>query len=62
MNYREEYEKWLNNPNFEIEVKKELESIKNISKDINNKYKGIFPLIKTTNYFITYKEISKPFR
>ena len=38
MNYREEYEKWLNNPYFDKEVKKELESIKNDEKEIEDRF------------------------
>ena len=38
MDYRERYEEWLNNPNFGEEVKKELESIKNDEKEIEDRF------------------------
>ena len=38
MNYREEYQNWLNNPYFEEEVKKELESIKDNEKEIEDRF------------------------
>ena len=38
MDFRERYEEWLNNPNFGEEVKKELESIKNDEKEIEDRF------------------------
>lgn len=38
MNYKERYEEWLNNPDFGEEVKKELESIKNDEKEIEDRF------------------------
>ncbi len=38
MNYKERYEEWLNNPDFGEEVKKELESIKNNEKEIEDRF------------------------
>ena len=38
MNYKEKYEYWLNNQNFEEEVKKDLESIKNNEKEIEDRF------------------------
>lgn len=38
MNYKEKYEEWLNNPYFEEEVKKELESIKDDEKEIEDRF------------------------
>lgn len=38
MNYKERYEEWLNNPYFEKEVKKELESIKDDEKEIEDRF------------------------
>ena len=38
MNYKEKYEEWLNNPNFEEEVKKDLESIKGNEQEIKDRF------------------------
>ena len=38
MNYKERYEEWLNNPSFGEEVKKDLESIKNNEKEIEDRF------------------------
>ena len=38
MDFRERYEEWLNNPDFGEEVKKELESIKNNEKEIEDRF------------------------
>lgn len=38
MNYKEKYEEWLNNPNFGEEVKRELESIKDNEKEIEDRF------------------------
>lgn len=38
MNYKEKYEEWLNNPNFEEEVKKDLESIRDNEKEIEDRF------------------------
>ena len=38
MNYKEKYEEWLNNPSFGEEIKKDLESIKNNEKEIEDRF------------------------
>lgn len=38
MNYKERYEEWLNNPSFGEEIKKDLESIKNNEKEIEDRF------------------------
>lgn len=38
MNYKEKYEEWLNNPYFDEEVKKDLESIKDNEKEIEDRF------------------------
>ena len=38
MNYKEKYEEWLNNPYFDEEVKKELISIKDNEKEIEDRF------------------------
>ena len=38
MDYRKEFEKWLNNPYFDDEVKQDLENIRDNEKEIEDRF------------------------